>query len=103
MELAFLRFQMQACTGKSFKDLSNMLFVFLQGCAIDQDIIQIRCAKGIQEGAEGIIDAMLEASRGIRESEWHYQSLEKSPTCSESSFPNILICDSDQVVSVTNI
>ena len=60
-----------------------MFFVFLQGLAIDQDVVEIGCTRDVEERAEYIVNVVLKRAGSIGQSKRHDQIFEESKSCLE--------------------
>jgi hypothetical protein len=47
MELALLDIQIQACLAQRKENLLNVVLVFLLSLAIDEDVVEVDCAKEV--------------------------------------------------------
>jgi hypothetical protein len=76
MEYAFAGLKIQAGIAKALEDLTNMLFVLLQGVGVDKEVIEVDHQEFVEELVEGVIHVVLERSGSIAKAEGHDSVLE---------------------------
>jgi len=103
VEVALLRLKVKTSIRERLQHLVDLLLVFLQGVAIDEDVIKEGSAEVVEELAEYIIDQVLEVSWRIGKAEWYYQRFKKAIPCPEGCFPFLSLGRLYQVVGITDV
>jgi hypothetical protein len=103
VELTFLWFEVQACLLECFQDPVDIFLVFFKSVGVNEHIIEIHSAKSVKIGSENIIDEILEGCRGIGETKWHNQGLEKAISGLEGSLPFLPFRYSNKVIGPADV
>jgi len=74
--MAFFWLQMQSGVRQCFQRLVHLFLVFLQGIAVNKDVIEERGAKVVKVDPQHIVYEGLEIGRCIRQPECRNQGLE---------------------------
>src|SRR5215217_4426118 len=80
-----------------------MYFVFGNVVRVYKNVIEISSAEDVQAGAEYVSDEVLESGESVCQAEGHNQGFKQSPSCTKSSYPNIIIGYSYQIVGASNV
>lgn len=80
-----------------------MDLVFLEGRTVDQDVVKLGGAEVVEEGAEDIVDEVLEVGRSVGKSKGHDQGFEETVSCPDCSRPLFPLSHPNHVVGASNI
>jgi hypothetical protein len=94
-KLALPNIEMEACLLQGLKDSTNMLTVFFQSVAINQDVVDICGTEDIEPGVKGLINIGLKGIRGVSKSEGHNQRFLESISGHKGRHPLMAVCDPD--------
>jgi len=103
VEVSLLRLKVKTSVRERLQHLVDLLLVFLQGVAIDEDVIKEGSEEVVKELVEYIIDQGLEVGWRIGKAEWHYQRFKKTIPCPEGCFPFLSLGHPYQVVGTTDV
>ena len=81
----------------------NVYLIFCNVVGVDENIVEVRSAKDVKEGAQYVVDEMLQSGGSVRKSKGHNQRLKQTSMCTEFRFPNIIVSYANQVVGASNI
>jgi hypothetical protein len=80
-----------------------MLQVLSPRVAVDEDVIEENKDKFPKKWPQHRVHESLKCSRSVRETKWHDQELKMAMMSSECSLFNILMADSNLVISRTQV
>jgi hypothetical protein len=81
----------------------NMLDVFLQCLAIDQDIVQVCFTENIEVWVKGMVNILLKYCRYICESKGQNQELKEAIVGAYRDLLDIFISYSDKAIGIANV
>jgi hypothetical protein len=84
-------------------DLTNMLDVFLQYLAVDQDIIKVCFVENIEVWAKGLFDILLECYRYICESKGYDQRFKQAIVNAYGGLQENIISNPDKAICMANV
>ena len=103
MEVTFFSLDKEFVLQQSLEYLTDMVLVGLEVWGEDENIIQIHKQDTSQHIPEYVIYESLKDSRGVSETEWHYQVLKVTEGCVESCFPLIPLPNANKVVCAPQV
>ena len=83
VEVALLQLKVKTSIRERLQYCENQLLVFIQGVAIDKDVVKEGSIEVVEELVEYIVDQSLEVSWRIGQAKWHHQRFKKAILCLE--------------------
>ena len=103
MELAFFGRCVELPFAEDGKDFSDMLGVFCDAAAVNQDIVKVDDHEMVKERAESVVDELLEGRGSIRQTKRHNKILEMAIAGPERGLPFVSFLDADKVVGAEKV
>jgi hypothetical protein len=80
-----------------------MYLIFLEGVAVDENIVKVGCTEHVQVVTNAIVDKVLEGGWGVGEAERHYRIFEMPVTRTKGCFPFFTLSHLDLVIPLAKV